>query len=181
MTDETRGEGDLVVTTSDGRDVGVRVWGNPAGAPIFWLHGTPGSRMLRDPTDTYVRHGLAVRAYDRPGYGLSTRRPGRTQGADRRRRGRRRGRTRLGSVRGCRRIERIGARPCCRGAPSRPGDPVRRDRGGGAFCCRGGTGSDAGRRLAVWEREARGDEGALAKDFDEFLEWFDAGMPGRRP
>ena len=26
----------------------------------------------------------------------------------------------------------------------------------------------------VWEREARGDEEALAEDFDQFLEWFDA-------
>ena len=29
----------------------------------------------------------------------------------------------------------------------------------------------------VWEREARGDEEALAEDFDHFLEWSDAGMP----
>lgn len=79
MSVAMRGEGDLVVATSDGRHLGVRVWGNPAGAPIFWLHGTPGSRMLRDPTDTYVRYGLAVCGYDRSGYGLSTRRPGRTQ------------------------------------------------------------------------------------------------------
>ena len=30
--------------------------------------------MLRDPTDCYDRHRLAVCTYDRPGYGLSTRR-----------------------------------------------------------------------------------------------------------
>ncbi|HET7327467.1 MAG TPA: alpha/beta fold hydrolase, partial [Nocardioidaceae bacterium] len=35
--------------------------------------------MLRDPTDCYDRYRLAVCTYDRPGYGLSTRRPGYTQ------------------------------------------------------------------------------------------------------
>jgi pimeloyl-ACP methyl ester carboxylesterase len=30
---------------------------------------------------------------------------------------------------------------------------------------------------AQWERAARGDENALAKDFDDLLQWFDAGMP----
>ena len=71
-------EGDFVVTTIDDREVGVRLWGDQHGAPIFWLHPRPGSRMLRDPSDAYVRHSLAVCSYDRPGYGLSTRRPGRT-------------------------------------------------------------------------------------------------------
>lgn len=51
---------ELVVQTPDGRVLGVRLWGDPAGAPVFWMHGTPGSRMLRDPSDCYARHGLAV-------------------------------------------------------------------------------------------------------------------------
>ena len=56
--------------------LGVCVWGDPDGVPIFRLRGTPGSRMLRDPTACYR---LAVCTYERPGYGLSTRRRGYTQ------------------------------------------------------------------------------------------------------
>jgi pimeloyl-ACP methyl ester carboxylesterase len=44
---------------------------------MFWLHGTPGSRYLRHPGDGYERNHLRVYTYDRPGYGLSTRVPGR--------------------------------------------------------------------------------------------------------
>ena len=58
---------------ADGRTLGVCVWGDPAGAPVFWLHGTPGSRMLRHDVDGYRAHRLHVCTYDRPGYGLSTR------------------------------------------------------------------------------------------------------------
>jgi pimeloyl-ACP methyl ester carboxylesterase len=44
---------------------------------MFWLHGTPGSRLLREPGGDYVRNGLRVFTYDRPGYGHSTQVPGR--------------------------------------------------------------------------------------------------------
>jgi hypothetical protein len=43
------------------------VWGDAEGAPILYLHGTSDSRMLRDPTDTYIRHRLAACHYDGPG------------------------------------------------------------------------------------------------------------------
>jgi pimeloyl-ACP methyl ester carboxylesterase len=66
-----------IVSTPDGRRLGVCEWGDPGGAPMFWLHGTPGSRFLRDPGDGYRRNHLRVYTYDRPGYGLSTRAPGR--------------------------------------------------------------------------------------------------------
>ena len=62
-----------IVVTPDGRRLGVCVWGDPEGAPLFWLHGTPGSRFLREPGDRYLREHLRVFTYDRPGYGLSTR------------------------------------------------------------------------------------------------------------
>ena len=68
----------LVVEAPDGRSLGVSLWGDPDGAPMFWLHGTPGSRRLRHDVDEYRAHRLWVCTYDRPGYGLSTRRPGRT-------------------------------------------------------------------------------------------------------
>ena len=43
------------------------------------MHGTPGSRVSRFPIgDPYADAGVCVAQYDRPGYGDSTRRPGRT-------------------------------------------------------------------------------------------------------
>jgi pimeloyl-ACP methyl ester carboxylesterase len=66
-----------IVSTPDGRRLGVCEWGDPEGAPIFLLHGTPGSRFLREPGDGYLHNHLRVYTYDRPGYGLSTRAPGR--------------------------------------------------------------------------------------------------------
>jgi pimeloyl-ACP methyl ester carboxylesterase len=65
------------VQTPDGRTLGVCTWGDPNGAPMIWLHGTPGSRFLRHTGDGYLRHRIRVITFDRPGYGLSTRRPGR--------------------------------------------------------------------------------------------------------
>lgn len=53
-------------------------WGVATGAPVFSLHGTPGSRLGRhhDPT-VYERANVRLVTYDRPGYGLSDRQPGR--------------------------------------------------------------------------------------------------------
>ncbi len=44
---------------------------------MFVLHGSPGSRFLQHVGSGYVDHGAQVITYDRPGYGLSTRMPGR--------------------------------------------------------------------------------------------------------
>jgi pimeloyl-ACP methyl ester carboxylesterase len=68
---------DVVVPTSDGRDLGVAQWGDPEGTPLFWLHGTPGSRFLRHVGGEYERNGIRAITYDRPGYGRSTRAQGR--------------------------------------------------------------------------------------------------------
>jgi pimeloyl-ACP methyl ester carboxylesterase len=67
------------VTTSDGRTLAVAEWGDPAGLGLFALHGTPGGRIScwEDPT-IYGRHGLRRFTLDRPGYGESTRQPGRS-------------------------------------------------------------------------------------------------------
>jgi pimeloyl-ACP methyl ester carboxylesterase len=67
----------MTTTTLDGRTLGYCCWGDPEGSPVFWLHGTPGSRLHHWAGDGYQRHGLLVVTYDRPGYGLSTRQPGR--------------------------------------------------------------------------------------------------------
>jgi hypothetical protein len=37
-----------------------RTCGESLRAPICWLHGTPEGRMLRDPSDTYLKYRLAV-------------------------------------------------------------------------------------------------------------------------
>jgi pimeloyl-ACP methyl ester carboxylesterase len=65
------------VQTSDGRDLQFSQWGPPDGRPVFVLHGTPGSRYLRHVQGEYERQSVRAITYDRPGYGGSSRLPGR--------------------------------------------------------------------------------------------------------
>jgi pimeloyl-ACP methyl ester carboxylesterase len=67
------------VTTADGRTLCVEVAGDPSGFPVLTHHGSPGSRLLlaSDVRDA-ERRGVRLIGYDRPGYGGSTSRPGRT-------------------------------------------------------------------------------------------------------
>jgi pimeloyl-ACP methyl ester carboxylesterase len=67
-----------VARTADGRDLAFCEWGPPQGSPVFYLHGTPGSRYFRHVGGEYDRIGMRVITFDRPGYGKSTRHPGRT-------------------------------------------------------------------------------------------------------
>ncbi len=66
------GVADQVLQLGDGRTLGFKVYGDPAGAPLLFLHGTPGSRLK-----FAIGHaagkalGLAIVAPDRWGYGLS--------------------------------------------------------------------------------------------------------------
>jgi len=67
------------ISTADGRTLAFCEWGAPDGAPVFSLHGTPGSRTTRHPdTEVYRRAGVRCITYDRAGYGLSTRLEGRS-------------------------------------------------------------------------------------------------------
>jgi pimeloyl-ACP methyl ester carboxylesterase len=63
---------------ADGRTLAWRWWGEPGATPILRLQGTPGSRLTRHP-DPSIQRDLGVRFLmaDRPGYGGSTRKPGR--------------------------------------------------------------------------------------------------------
>jgi pimeloyl-ACP methyl ester carboxylesterase len=74
-------EGEKVRTVSraDGRVVAYAQVGDPAGVPLFVLHGTPGSRLssLQQNPSRVADAGLRVVSYDRPGYGHSTRHSGR--------------------------------------------------------------------------------------------------------
>jgi pimeloyl-ACP methyl ester carboxylesterase len=64
--------------TSDGRTLAYCLWGDRDGTPVFVLHGTPGSRYTRHPSEeVFSRAGVRAITYDRPGYGASTRSPGR--------------------------------------------------------------------------------------------------------
>jgi pimeloyl-ACP methyl ester carboxylesterase len=65
------------VTAPDGRVLAYRVEGAPGDPIVVAHHGTPGSRLPLHP-DPHVGDGLQVVTYDRPGYGGSDPRPGRT-------------------------------------------------------------------------------------------------------
>lgn len=53
---------------SGGGSVAWCEWGDPAGDPVVFLHGTPGSRLFCPDPDTRTR----LITIDRPGYGRST-------------------------------------------------------------------------------------------------------------
>ena len=59
----------------DGRTVGYATWGDHEGTPVFFAHGTPGSRLVRYPSlddpEWLRRRRLRFIGVDRPGYGYS--------------------------------------------------------------------------------------------------------------
>ncbi len=62
----------------DGRRLGFAEYGDPAGKPVFLFHDLWGNRTLRHPDDSILsRLGIRLIGIDRPGFGLSTRKPGR--------------------------------------------------------------------------------------------------------
>jgi pimeloyl-ACP methyl ester carboxylesterase len=68
-----------VVRTGDGRDLAVEDFGDPVARPVFFLHGTPQSRLCWHPADAVLAElGARLITYDRPGYGASSPHPGRT-------------------------------------------------------------------------------------------------------
>jgi len=77
---EERGDdmADQRVRLADGRWLGYRELGDPAGVPLFFFHGTPGSRWSVDAEDPLARMpGVRLILPERPGYGLSTAKPDR--------------------------------------------------------------------------------------------------------
>lgn len=67
------------VAGPDGRTLTVRVAGDPRGMPLLIHHGTPGSSLLYEPHARDAEElGIRLVAYDRPGYGGSTRNAGRS-------------------------------------------------------------------------------------------------------
>jgi pimeloyl-ACP methyl ester carboxylesterase len=73
MSGDTSGIADQVVRLPDGRSLGFRVWGDPAGEPMLMMHGTPGSRLeFAIGHEGARRLGLAVVVPDRWGYGMTS-------------------------------------------------------------------------------------------------------------
>jgi pimeloyl-ACP methyl ester carboxylesterase len=65
------------VHTLDGRIVRTASYGPLDGFPVLWHHGNPGSRVAPLAQDELEAGGIRLIAYDRPGAGGSTPRPGR--------------------------------------------------------------------------------------------------------
>ena len=63
----------------DGRRLGFAEYGDPAGSPVVLFHDLWGNRKLRHPDDSILtRLGVRLIGIDRPGFGISTRKPGRS-------------------------------------------------------------------------------------------------------
>jgi pimeloyl-ACP methyl ester carboxylesterase len=67
------------IKAPDGRTLAVQEDGDPDGKPVLAHNGTPNSRQLAAPhvADAAAR-GIRLISYDRPGYGESSRQPGRS-------------------------------------------------------------------------------------------------------
>jgi pimeloyl-ACP methyl ester carboxylesterase len=69
---------DFDVLTGDGRSLRVREDGDPQGVPVVTNHGDPGGRTVPPAAVRFAQeHGIRLIRYDRPGFGGSTRAPGR--------------------------------------------------------------------------------------------------------
>ena len=66
------------IKLTDGRRLGFQKLGDPDGDPLFFFHGTPGSRLVFSADDHLAQiPGVQLILPERPGYGLSDPRPGR--------------------------------------------------------------------------------------------------------
>lgn len=79
MTTTTGMVAEHLLTRPDGRQLAWSESGDPNGAPVLCLHGTPGSRLGRQQDLNRLQaEGIRQLTYDRPGYGLSDPHPGRS-------------------------------------------------------------------------------------------------------
>lgn len=63
------------ISLKDGRNLGYAEYGDPTGKPVFFFHGTPGSRYFHPPDEITSHLGVRLITTDRPGYGESTFQP----------------------------------------------------------------------------------------------------------
>lgn len=70
---------DQTIKLQDGRALGYAEFGDPSGMPVFFFHGFPASRLEGIALDTPARAvGVRLIAPDRPGFGLSDPKRGRS-------------------------------------------------------------------------------------------------------
>jgi len=70
---------DQTIKLADGRALGYAEFGDPSGMPVLFFHGFPASRLEGIALDTPARTvGVRLIAPDRPGFGLSDPKPGRS-------------------------------------------------------------------------------------------------------
>lgn len=67
----------MIIKLSDGRNLGYAEYGDPKGKPVFFFHGTPGSRLFHPPDEVTKRLEVRLICAERPGYGDSTFQPDR--------------------------------------------------------------------------------------------------------
>jgi len=65
------------IALKNNRTLGFAEYGDPTGKPVFFFHGTPGSRYFRPSDEISARVGARLICVDRPGYGESSFQPGR--------------------------------------------------------------------------------------------------------
>jgi pimeloyl-ACP methyl ester carboxylesterase len=65
------------ITLKNTRTLAYAEYGDPHGKPVFFFHGTPGSRYFRPSDEITTQLGVHLICVDRPGYGESTFQPGR--------------------------------------------------------------------------------------------------------
>jgi pimeloyl-ACP methyl ester carboxylesterase len=79
MAQNLRWSEDRRLLLPDGRYLGYRTYGNKTDRPLFFMHGTPGSRFVLGDCDPLTKlPGTFIILAERPGYGLSTPLAGRT-------------------------------------------------------------------------------------------------------
>jgi pimeloyl-ACP methyl ester carboxylesterase len=78
---ETEGSVDRRIAVADGRTICFADYGGDPASPVLWCHGGPGSRKVQPHwLDAIKRAGFRLISIDRPGYGGSSPKPGRTIG-----------------------------------------------------------------------------------------------------
>ena len=75
---ETKEQRDRSITLPDGRRLGYAELGDERGRPLFFFHGTPGSRLVLSERDAIAQiDGVRLILPERPGYGVSDSKPDR--------------------------------------------------------------------------------------------------------